>query len=190
MFEPIFLCNKFVTTLEFDNVQLAKDVLELKDDKAFKDPKHTFFEDSDYPTTKLGKKLISAVDQVIKENIHSGFSTQQKWSHIINPGESTGPHQHSDRQNPMALSWVYYVDADDSTGDLIFSMMAEKRRVIDYVIPETGKLVIFPDWITHYTQRNTSDKIRISVSGNAYVSDYDLLEDGQNFWTVYGIGDD
>ena len=33
--------------------------------------------------------------------------------------------------------------------------------------PEVGKLIVFPNWMPHFTKKNISDDIRISISGNA-----------------------
>ena len=42
-------------------------------------------------------------------------------------------------------------------------------------LPETGDIIIFPAWLTHYAHAFKSDVERISVSGNV-VLNYDLLE--------------
>ena len=39
------------------------------------------------------------------------------------------------------------------------------------IVPEEGHLVIFPAWLNHYTTPNTSDDVRISISGNLKIKD-------------------
>ena len=33
--------------------------------------------------------------------------------------------------------------------------------------PKVGELIIFPNWMPHFTKKNNSNNIRISISGNA-----------------------
>ena len=40
-------------------------------------------------------------------------------------------------------------------------------------IKENQKLIIFPNWMPHFTKKNISDDIRISISGNAKANEKD-----------------
>jgi hypothetical protein len=167
MISPLFMCSTFTTELLVNNKKLAEQIMEKKDDKEYNDPRHTFFEDSDYPVTDESQDLIQQVDEAIKKNINSCFETWTVWSHIIQPGEQTSPHTHTHQNGIPTLSWVYYVDVHEKCGDLVFSTTIHNKQIVANEIPQIGKLIVFPDWIPHYTERNLSGKPRISVSGNS-----------------------
>jgi len=81
------------------------------------------------------------------------------WGAIYEPGDYTEAHSHA----PCQISFVYYVQADDSeTAPLIFP------EIEHTVIPSTGLLVMCPGWLTHYVpkyQPKTNSQ-RIVIAGN------------------------
>jgi len=195
MLEPIFLCSTLTTMIpDVDNKVLAEQIYALKDKKQYTDEKHTFNEDSDYPDTPECEALVDLIDHYIQENVHSKFITWTKWSHIIEPREQTMMHTHTNRELPITqLSWVYYVDVPENSGDLGFVLNVGKKSVHRDITPETGMLVVFPDWIPHFTYKNNSDKARISVSGNSYPAVDDIqrcYDDPENLYNIVGIAND
>ena len=56
--------------------------------------------------------------------------------------------------------------------------------------PEVGTLILFPNWMPHFTKKNNSNDIRISISGNAKPpeSSYqDVGRDPHNLFNIVGI---
>ena len=82
------------------------------------------------------------------------------WFNIAKPGEITGLHDHA---NLSALSAVVYIQADSNAGNLYF----EKDPGIE-VIPEPGKIVLFPPHLKHGVQENQSNEERISLAFNLF----------------------
>lgn len=168
MFTPIFITSCFITNLKLDNETLREQIIAGKDNKEKYDEGHTFSEDSLLPDTPECKKLIQAVDKAIQKNIHSKYSSYSYWAHVLEPNEQTMIHSHMNPNIPInCLSWVYYVDAPKHSGDLAFMFNVDQRGVLFEEKPEAGKLIVFPDWMKHYTKKNNSGKTRVSVSGNA-----------------------
>lgn len=194
MMSPIFLCSTLSTQLDVDNKILAEQILANKDVKKYADPQHTFNEDSDYPETTECQQLIMLIDNFIQQNVHSKYFTYTQWSHILEPKEQTMMHTHVNRQIfPETLSWVYYVDVPENSGDLAFWLNVGSKTVVHNVQAQAGTLIIFPDWIPHYTYKNASDSVRISVSGNARCDEKDVeyvLANPENLYNVVGITND
>lgn len=81
------------------------------------------------------------------------------WGAIYSKDDYTEAHSHA----PCQMSFVYYVQADDSsTAPLIFP------EVEHTVIPSTGMLVISPGWLTHYVPKYNpaTGSERIVIAGN------------------------
>jgi uncharacterized protein (TIGR02466 family) len=97
----------------------------------------------------------------------------------INPTNSFNrPHLH-----PGAIfSGVYYIDCTPDSGSLVFKHPSvgqlyslQEDTLLEFtefnagtwsVLPEIGKLVIFPAWLEHYVEPNASTKSRISIAFN------------------------
>ena len=175
------------------NEQLSKDILDCENLRLSDDPNDTRYEDTELPNTESMRHLISKIDNEIFK-INPYFKRHQSWAHILRPGESTMYHEHglAHRQKMIALahdkpelrslgnldgiSYVYYVTYPENSGDLVFELSAVQRRISQNIKPVVGNLVLFPTYIPHYTKRNTSKEIRISISGN-YWPDVDKLDE-------------
>lgn len=99
------------------------------------------------------------------------------WANINYPGGFNALHIH-----PNSLwSGVYYVAAESNSGNIYFedpraiSLMSMPHRVVDQPInsrrvidsvPQTGRLIMFPSWVSHGVRENLSGKNRISISFN------------------------
>ena len=97
------------------------------------------------------------------------------WINVNGPGAYNHLHNH-----PMALlSGVYYVDSKEEQGNIFF----ERSDGAEYFLPPvevgnhfngsatsyksvTGALYIFPGWLKHSVQPNTTEEDRISISFN------------------------
>ena len=191
MFEPILLVGRYTTTLKgIDNEQINEDVLKRKDMKLDDDPGNTFAEDSFYPETEACNHLLKEVDKVIQKEIHPLFSTYNQWAHILQPNESTMIHTHDSVGLPPHLSWVYYSKTNPKCGNIVWQTTIHTKTVTWEAEPKVGTLIIFPNWMPHFTKKNISDDIRISISGNAkpLEQDYDKVgRDPKNLFNITGI---
>jgi uncharacterized protein (TIGR02466 family) len=105
------------------------------------------------------------------------------WANINDRGSFNVPHLHAS----SCFSGVYYVKGDEKSGSLKFrnpNLPLEYAVLKDdietpngfnsgswKIIPEPGKLVIFPSWLLHYVEPSQSDEDRISISFNSMTVD-------------------
>lgn len=102
------------------------------------------------------------------------------WSNLTPKGGNIIHHNHS----PFEIAGSFYVDADPDMGCLALVDPIESirgrlpyytneeskqgRYFFDHLVePRAGKLVLFPGWLYHKTQVNTSDHERIVLGLNA-----------------------
>lgn len=194
MFSPLILFGKFVTKLDgIDNDAINEAVLARKNMKLDDNIGNTFQEDSFYPADNPAcKLLLEKVDKVIQENVNSWFVTQQQWAHILEPNESTMYHSHSNPAQPSGVSWVYYSKTSPKCGNIVWTFDACCKKVMMEEQPEVGTLIIFPDFIPHFTKKNVSGDVRISISGNALPREDDwpkAAKDPQNIFSYIGVTD-
>ena len=191
MFEPILLVGRYTTTLKgIDNEQINEDVLKRKNMKLDDTPGNTFQEDSFYPETEACNYLLKEVDKVIQKEIHPLFSTYNQWAHILQPNESTMIHSHESPGLPPHLSWVYYSKTDPKCGNIVWQTTIHTKMMTWEEEPKENMLIIFPNWMPHFTKKNISNDIRISISGNAKPKEYDYDEvgrDPKNLFNITGI---
>jgi hypothetical protein len=191
MFSPIVLAGKFVTQLKgIDNDKINEDVLARKSMKLDDTPGNTFQEDSYYPETEACNKLIEEVDKVIQKNVNSYFNTYNKWAHILQPNESTMIHTHDSPGAPPHISWVYYSKTEPNCGNIVWQTTIHNKMVTMEENPSVGTLILFPNWVPHFTKKNISNDIRISISGNAKPDqkDYENVgKDPQQIFNLVGL---
>lgn len=174
MYSPIFMCGRYVKDLTgIDNEQINEDVLKRKTLKLDDTEGNTFAEDSFYPETEACSHLLKEVDKVIRNEVNQYFKTYNQWAHILEPNESTMIHTHDNPGMPSHLSWVYYSKTEPNCGNIVWQTTIHNRFVSMEETPEVGKLIIFPNWMPHFTKKNISDDIRISISGNAKANEKD-----------------
>lgn len=174
MYSPIFMCGRYVKDLTgIDNEQINEDVLKRKTLKLDDDEGNTFAEDSFYPETEACNHLLKEVDKVIQNEVNQYFKTYNQWAHILEPNESTMIHTHDNPGMPSHLSWVYYSKTEPNCGNIVWQTTIHNRFVSMEETPAVGKLIIFPNWMPHFTKKNISDDIRISISGNAKANEKD-----------------
>jgi len=174
VYSPIFMCGRYVKDLTgIDNEQINEDVLKRKTLKLDDTEGNTFAEDSFYPETEACSHLLKEVDKVIQNEVNQYFKTYNQWAHILEPNESTMIHTHDNPGMPSHLSWVYYSKTEPNCGNIVWQTTIHNRFVSMEETPEVGKLIIFPNWMPHFTKKNISDDIRISISGNAKANEKD-----------------
>jgi len=103
---------------------------------------------------------------------------ERSWINLFRPGMQESEHSHEG----SVLSGVYYIDAPDHCGELVFQDPIGARRAhraftrtnantqqaamqIAYA-PRPGRLLFFESWMPHAVAGNKSDKTRISIAIN------------------------
>lgn len=191
-FQMIFRDLHFPTAIyisDFNNENLNKDL----EDKILKWANHDrgisrtnikgWHSTSDMQERPEYKELIDLLYRAQKtiyeqEHLASEAFLGNMWANINPPGAMNRAHMH-----PNALwSGVYYVKAPKNSGLLRIddprssAAMSRPRmkegtppkrlwREVSYE-PVSGKLIMFPSWLTHSVDPNESDDIRISISFN------------------------
>jgi uncharacterized protein (TIGR02466 family) len=102
------------------------------------------------------------------------------WSNLTPKGGNIIQHNHS----PFEIAGSFYVDASPDKGCLVLvdpnelirgrlpyydsQESKQGRFFFDYKVePQPGKLVLFPGWLYHKTQKNPSDDPRVVIGLNA-----------------------
>jgi hypothetical protein len=190
MFSPIILAGRYTTQLDLDNDAINEAVMLRKDMKLDDTPGNTFQEDSFFPETGECAKLIMEVDKIIQQNINPYFSTYNQWAHILEPKEQTMIHTHDNPGSPSHLSWVYYSKTDPECGNIVWKANVHNKIAVMEETPKEGMLIIFPNWIPHFTKKNNSSNTRISISGNAKPEEknYEAVgREPKNLFDIIGI---
>jgi uncharacterized protein (TIGR02466 family) len=126
--------------------------------------------------SKINEMAQSIHNQIgLKKNLQNKLSAA--WLNINNLSGFNVPHIHLG----ASLSGTYYLKGVESgaNGNIVF----RNPWIVDYhmpdycieeltnitsgdypVLPEAGKLIIFPSWLEHYVEPNTANVDRISLS--------------------------
>jgi uncharacterized protein (TIGR02466 family) len=104
---------------------------------------------------------------------------QEAWININKINQFNKPHTHPG----SFFSGVYYIKAEKNAGAIewINPIGAQPHTIPSFAVehfnfynankwvqqPTPGKLIIFPPWLTHYTQPNQSGCDRISIAFNS-----------------------
>jgi len=100
----------------------------------------------------------------------------QLWATATKRGGFHASHNH----NPVPVAGVFYVEASPEEGNLFLenpldlvlgksayqSSTQTPTRFNYEVEAKSGKLVLFPGWMKHFTRPNPTDNLRISVAVN------------------------
>jgi uncharacterized protein (TIGR02466 family) len=109
------------------------------------------------------------------------------WSNMTPKGGNIIQHNHS----PFEIAGSFYVDASPERGclalvnpnEIILGRLPiyendeskQGRYFFDHLVePRPGKLVLFPGWLYHKTQKNPTDKERIVLGLNAGLMYFDV----------------
>ena len=178
MFETISATKILHTNLEdLDNRKISQLCMDWQHKKITEDPNATGYEDSRIPDDPEIDKLRNKVMAVVQSNIDDRYYLAEIWAHILVQIQSTMIHSHRNHKDHanLFLSWVYYplLPSKEFGGKLRFQMVSHMRMDNHEVVPQVGHLVVFPAWLNHYTTPNTSEDVRISISGNLKIKDDD-----------------
>lgn len=95
------------------------------------------------------------------------------WINLVSKDQRQDWHQHQD----ATISGTYYYQTSGIDGDIVFRTPNQfvelelfsigstvgKQHAIQ---PKNGKIVLFPGWLSHKVELNTTDTTRISISFN------------------------
>ena len=95
------------------------------------------------------------------------------WINLVSKDQRQDWHQHQD----ATISGTYYYQTSGIDGGIVFrtpnqfvelelfsiGSMVGKQHVIQ---PKNGKIILFPGWLSHRVELNTTDHTRISISFN------------------------
>jgi uncharacterized protein (TIGR02466 family) len=124
-----------------------------------------------------------------------GFDIGNSWSTIYGKGHYVPEHIHPNAN----LSCVFYGDATEGTGEIIFKNPMYPTYSMNYedgfglftdsfyVGPRKGMMIIFPSFVPHYTSPHDDDKERIIFSCNATLK---TAEGYQDKFSTDGKGND
>ncbi|MEE4288831.1 MAG: putative 2OG-Fe(II) oxygenase [Erythrobacter sp.] len=184
-FSPLLTIGHLVVPIgvDLDNAEITRAVVAKESERRCEEIGDTKSEDSllpyDHPEVA---KLLGRIDAFIR-TLNPWFEKledAESWGHILNPGQNTDYHTHIRAGEPDGLSWAYYSNYPENSGELVFAMDAVARRSMFEVEPGVGNIVIFPSYAPHYTRRNMSQEKRVSISGN-YFPDPDHAEEFDEF---------
>ena len=88
---------------------------------------------------------------------------------------------------PSHLSWTYYSKTDPKCGNLVWQTTMHTKLITQEVTPEVGDLIIFPNWMPHFTKKNNSGYMRISIAGNARADEKDYEKIGRDPGMLFNI---
>tara|TARA_B100000965_G_scaffold248142_1_gene208442 strand:+ start:28 stop:615 length:588 start_codon:yes stop_codon:yes gene_type:complete len=165
------------------NNEPKKDTLIAKSIKHnLKESSFDFFNSNDIAVTTavnyFTQCLKETVNQQMQENFNYEIAYVDSWFHI---GEKYSTHEVHKHPN---CSWcgIFYVDPGDINegGSTIFmnpinmNFKDISNNFMDAsieVVPEVGKLVLFPSYLQHYQSLYTGDKKRIVMGFNIKILD-------------------
>jgi uncharacterized protein (TIGR02466 family) len=174
--------------IEHDNIELAKQCKKISQQSSgikatnvngwHSEP---YFMDTCYNESlkTLATKVLSASEDICQYlNVRPNLNLKMKefWINVNPTGSRNKMHDHP----ASVFSAVYYVQANDNSGDIGFgnpSQMTEFwwRSIVDQrhhntlivkYKPITGKLIVFPSWLVHFVEPNKHKSDRISIAFN------------------------
>ena len=116
----------------------------------------------------------SEIKPRILEELDRDLILSRGWINTQEPGEHLPLHGHGG----SLMTAVYYIKVPSNSGDLLLTdprggvnwgySREGKHDGIKYtrIIPEEGKLLIFPAYVLHSVETNNSDTYRISLATN------------------------
>jgi len=128
-------------------------------------------------TDNTFKPLRELIVHIIKNKLNfqaKEFKYDKMWCNVNYENDFNMIHSHGH----FDFSGVYYVKADENSGDLLFRDPRPAAITSEYVTssfnggevyritPEIGKLVIFPSYLDHMVLPSKSKDDRVSISWN------------------------
>ena len=189
--DEIFPCSIFVKDLDLDNQSLEKYALKLKTENQGGEIKSSQggFHSFNLPflkeetLTPLYNEVMNCLDEYknhlqFKQNLKNKMDNM--WIIINEENDYNMSHIHPG----VVFSGVYYINAPENSGNLVFENPSAGYMQYDwsdeykenfnrlnaetYIYTAiTGRLLLFPSWLSHRVSTNLSNKTRIALSFNS-----------------------
>ena len=133
------------------------------------------------PLCEVAIQIADQVKQDMGLNPYTAFNVDNLWCNINNQGHSNQIHIH----HGSFLSGVYYVQANENSGDLIFYKDFDKQymkttdtEIINHTPltgdvvrykPKTGRMFVFPGWLPHSVDTCIDNTDRVSIAFNIQI---------------------
>lgn len=151
---------------KIDNNRIVKIILEQGDRQKRRSNVKADMTEWNMTGVEPFKQITDQVENIVKDwywqnaRIQLLTNISACWGAVYRKGDFTVPHEHL----PDSYSFVYYPKAEVGCSLLKFNGY-------DYQ-PKTGYGLIFPSYLTHMVNPETSENIRVVVSGNLEVTAY------------------
>lgn len=133
------------------------------------------------PMSNLKKFILTHIDNYFEEIIHSCSDMKpyitQSWLNYTKPNQYHHTHEH---ENSM-VSGVFYVNADKDKDSIRFYKTGYQQikptikeynlynSTSWYVPAETGKLILFPSYLSHCVDEKEGNNLRVSLAFNVFI---------------------
>lgn len=146
----------------------------------------------DFELTHLKKYIELHVKNYLKliQSAHPvPIALRHSWFNMTSKGQKQDWHQHQD----SFISGCYYFQTTGNDGKFsimnpcpwmqqeVFPMGGVSEKYAE-ITPAVGKILLFPGWLQHCVEENTTDDTRISISWNFY---RDYFQDYSSQDTTY-----
>ena len=173
----LFSTPVWSTQLEcFDNDKLANKIYQLEKTRESSQKSNIGgFQSDDLKYPMFRRKIYENIPRIEGKELPNVKIWE--WVNINRRGDSNMRHNHFGRG--IFMSGIYYVKTPENSGNIRFydprgsmHMALEDYDyyygVADYqyVIPEPGLCLFFPNWLDHAVEENKSDEDRISIAFN------------------------
>jgi uncharacterized protein (TIGR02466 family) len=124
--------------------------------------------------TVLFENIQEYITNVVPDyvtNRNYKFKVDSSWLTMNWKNHYSHAHHHGDAD----ISGVYYVKTNGNDGDLVLenpnrllstSYLLNTWQEAMHYKPEVGKLILFPGWMVHKVEKNSTDNERVSFSFN------------------------
>ena len=156
---------------------IAKDIQTNKD----VNPKDSLWEYSRPNIDKLKSSVLDIVRKTVIKDIADATKLNLDceytggWLNVLEPGHKIEVHAHND----CSLVMTYYLKVPENSGDFVYldtkCIITDKGEYIPENVgdiklkrikPKEGMLLLFPSYLLHEVERNGSDDLRVSISGD------------------------
>jgi len=131
----------------------------------------------DYNLRHLETLFLKCADTYMNqctEDSNLNIGIKQSWANLSTKHQFQFEHQHLALFSTVVISGVYYYQTNEMDGDIVFlspnpyqasgaSIFGEHK--VTYK-PQVGKLLLFPSWLKHRVDANSTDHQRISITVN------------------------
>jgi uncharacterized protein (TIGR02466 family) len=170
------LRNKIVKVLQLEDFGNHVSVIGMKDGNTI----NTYGIERHMHKWEEAREIVNLVNTSILEywtalNYHPNLTPyiQEMWATASTKGGYVPSHFHG----PTPITAVFYLDKAEGTGNLILQHPLEAllgSQPINFPFDEFAQVIdiqqndlfMFPGYVRHHTERNTSDRLRISIGMN------------------------